>query len=107
MIEINERNFEDFLKEDGIMVIDFWASWCMPCLALKPVIEEIEKEMKEIKFGSVNVDENIELARRFGVISIPTLIILINGKEEDRMVGYLPKEEIKDKLEYYRGIFSP
>ncbi|HEC77194.1 MAG TPA: thioredoxin [Thermoplasmatales archaeon] len=107
MIEINERNFEDFLKEDGIMVIDFWASWCMPCLALKPVIEEIEKEMGEIKFGSVNVDENIELARRFGVISIPTLIILINGKEEDRMVGYLPKEEIKERLEYYKGIFSP
>lgn len=107
MIEINEENFEDLLKEDGVMVIDFWASWCMPCLALKPVIEEIENEMKDIKFGSVNVEENIELARRFRVTSIPTLIILINGKEEDRIVGYFPKEEIKERLEYYRGTFSP
>lgn len=107
MIEINEKNFDELIKEDGVMVIDFWASWCMPCLALKPVIEEIEKEMRGIKFGSVNVDENIELARMFRVTSIPTLIILINGREHDRIVGYLPKEEIMERIEYYKGNFSP
>ncbi len=105
MKELNGEEFYKFVR-NKIAVVDFWAPWCMPCLVLSPVLEELEKEM-EIPFGKVNVDENIDIAREFGIMSIPTIIIFSNGEEVERIVGALPKEEIKEKINYYRGNLFP
>jgi thioredoxin 1 len=104
---INEENFEDFVKKNKVAVIDFWAPWCMPCRALAPIMEELEKEMDSVAFGKVNVDENVSLARKFGIMSIPTILIFLNGEEVDRIIGYVSKGEIKERIARYSGNFSP
>ncbi len=107
MNAVNEENFEDFVKKNRVAVVDFWAPWCMPCKALEPVIEELEKEMNSVAFGKVNVDENVSLARKFGIMSIPTILIFFNGEEADRIIGYVSKEEIKERIARYSGNLSP
>ncbi|MEM1577613.1 MAG: thioredoxin [Candidatus Pacearchaeota archaeon] len=98
MKEIEEKDFEDVLKKSKqkTILIDFYADWCMPCRILKPIIESIEKEFedKNIEFLKINIDKNRNLALAFNILSIPTIILLRNGKEISRIVGALPKEEI-------------
>ena len=89
-------NFEnEVLNSDKPVLIDFWASWCGPCMMLSPVIAEIAKEYEgKIKVGKVNVDEQAELAAAFRVASIPTVVVMKDGKVTNMSVGYRPKEQI-------------
>ena len=97
--ELTKKNFDSFTTE-GKVVVDFWAEWCGPCRIMGPIFDEAAHELKgEVKFGKVNVDENYELAQRFDVLSIPTTIIFNKGKQIDRFVGVIEKEELVEKLE--------
>lgn len=96
--EITENGFEKKISK-GISVVDFWASWCMPCVMMAPVVEELAEKFKgKISFAKLNVDENPNISEKFSVMSIPTLIIFQDGKEIDRIVGSLPFERIEEKL---------
>ena len=98
-VRITADNFEqEVLKSDKKVVIDFWATWCGPCQMMAPILHELETEMPDVQIGKVNVDEQMDLARQFRVVSIPTLIIFKNGQEVQRMVGVTSKEELKDAL---------
>lgn len=94
LIEGNKSNFEELIKE-GKVLVDFNAEWCGPCKMLKPVIEEIAEERSNVKIVSVNIDDEEELADRFNVMSIPCLVLLYNGKEVKRSVGFKPKNEVE------------
>ncbi|MFQ6068170.1 MAG: thioredoxin [Candidatus Bathyarchaeia archaeon] len=101
-ITITDANFNEMVKKHPLMVIDCWATWCGPCHMIAPIIEELAKEhADEIVFGKLNVDENPETATRFGIMGIPTLLIMKNGAEVDRMVGVAPKILIENKLKKY------
>ena len=96
VIEINKDNFEEeVLKSDKKVLIDFNASWCGPCRMLKPVIDEIAESNDNIKVVSINIDDEEELADNYEVSSIPCLVLLENGKEIKRNVGFMPKENIE------------
>ena len=97
-IKISSENFEKLINEEKVTLVDFYADWCGPCKALSPVIDEIANERKDINVGKVNVDDEKDLASKFGVRSIPTIVIFKNGKEINRLVGFLPKEKILEKL---------
>lgn len=95
VIEITSQNFKaEVLDSDKTVLLDFWASWCMPCRMLSPVVDEIAEENSSIKVGKVNVDEQMELASQFGIMSIPTLVVFKNGQKVDSSVGVVPKEKI-------------
>ena len=97
VIELTTQNFnEEVLQSDVPVMVDFWASWCGPCMMMSPVVEQIEKEHPEIKVGKVNVDEEMELAQKFMVVSIPTLILFKNGKPEITSIGFKGKEELEE-----------
>ena len=96
LIKVNNDNFEvEVLKETKKVLVDFNADWCGPCRMLGPIIEELSEEKENIKFVSINIDENDELAINYQVSSIPCLVLMENGKEIDRRVGLLPKEELE------------
>ncbi|MEE0522482.1 MAG: thioredoxin [Lachnospira sp.] len=94
---ITQNNFNSEVENsDKPVLIDFWASWCGPCMMMSPVVEQIEKEHPEIKVGKVNVDEEMVLAQKFMVVSILTLILFKNGKPEITSVGFKGKEELEE-----------
>ena len=98
-ITITKTNFESEVKSfKGEVLLDFWASWCGPCRMLSPVIDEIAEETPALKVGKVNVDDEPELAAAFGVQSIPTVVIIKDGKIKEISVGYKPKDEIIELL---------
>ena len=91
---ITAQNFEkEVLKSEKPVLIDFWATWCGPCMRQGPIVEELAAEGYTV--GKVNVDEQPELARQFGVMSIPTLVVIKDGKEAKRLVGLTPKDTLK------------
>lgn len=94
MLILTDKNFDsEVLKSDLPVLVDFWAEWCGPCLMAGPVIEELAKEYKgKIKVGKLNVDENPKIAEKYGILSIPTVIIFKEGKEIKRQVGFVGKE---------------
>ncbi len=100
-IILNETNFDQEIKESSFpFLVDFWAQWCGPCQMLGPTLEQIAAEFKgRANVGKVNVDENPNLAGKFGVMSIPTLILFVNGQEKERLVGVVPKEQLVQLLE--------
>jgi len=101
-ITVTDANFDEVIKTHPLIVIDCWAAWCGPCLMLSPIIEELAKEHAgEIVFGKLNVDENPKTATRFGIMGIPTLLIIKDGIEVDRIVGVAPKLLIENKLKKY------
>ena len=97
-IKVTNKDFENIISNNDITLIDFYADWCGPCKALAPIIDDIAKNEAHITVGKVNVEEERELATKFGVRSIPTMVIFKNGKEVNRLVGFLPKEEILAKI---------
>ncbi|MGI6722676.1 MAG: thioredoxin [Anaerovoracaceae bacterium] len=93
--EITSANFEkEVLQSEKPVLVDFWAPWCGPCKMVGPVLEEISGEREDIRVGKINVDEQQELAAKFGVMSIPTLIVFKNGEIAGKSVGARPKEDI-------------
>ncbi len=100
-IEPNLSEFNKMISSKDLVVVDFFAEWCMPCLMLAPVIESLAKKFKEIKFIKINIDSNQKLARNYEVSSIPCLIIFKEGKEIDRLIGFRSAEDIEKKIKEY------
>ena len=101
-IEITDADVDEFIKKYNTIVIDCWAPWCGPCRMVGPVIEELAKEMQgKIVFGKLNVDNNPATSAKHQIMSIPTMLVFKNGEIIDRLVGAMPKEALKQKLDSY------
>ena len=99
ILNVTKENFQaEVVQSDRPVLLDFWAAWCGPCRMVSPVVDEIAAERTDIKVGKVNVDEEPELAGAFQVMSIPTLVVMKDGKVVRQMVGARPKQQILDLL---------
>ncbi|MDB5085335.1 MAG: thioredoxin [Bacilli bacterium] len=99
ILTLSDSNFDEHVKSDQPVLVDFWATWCGPCRMLAPVIEEVASETQgKLVVGKLDVDENQATAQKFGVMSIPTLLVFKNGEVVKSLVGYMPKKDLLDKL---------
>lgn len=105
VIHVTDGTFAEEVLDSPIPVlVDFWAAWCGPCRMIAPVVEDVAREMGgTLKVAKLNVDENQSTARRYGVMSIPTLMIFKEGQVKERLVGYMPKSEIKRRIDAVIG----
>lgn len=97
--KLNREEFEKVRKEEGLILLDFYADWCGPCRMVAPVVEEVSQLREDVLVGKINVDDEEALAREFGIISIPTLIVLKNGKIQKQVAGVRTREQILELLE--------
>ncbi|MHB2047888.1 thioredoxin [Aerococcus urinae] len=96
---LTDQNFVEETSE-GVVLIDFWATWCGPCRMQSPILDQLDEEMgDQVKFAKMDVDENPETPREFGIMSIPTLIVKKDGQVVEQLVGYTPKEKLESILE--------
>ena len=96
---VDNTNFEQEIN-NGVVVVDFFATWCGPCKMLAPIFEQLSVEMKDdARFVKVDIDKSLEIARKYMISSVPTMMIFKDGKPVDTMVGFMPKEAIKNKVE--------
>lgn len=95
--EISEHEFHEVINKP-VALVDFFAEWCMPCVMMAPVIEELASKLKQVKFAKVNVDENSALSQKFKIMSIPCLIVFKDGKEVERIIGSQQAEVVEEKL---------
>lgn len=99
--ELTRSEFESFIKE-GFVFIDFFAEWCMPCLMMAPVLDELSEKFKgKIKFGKIDVSDNQELAQKFEIRSIPNFVLLKEGKIIEQFIGAMPSEELEERLKKF------
>jgi len=99
---VTDSNFNEIVNKNSLVLIDFWAEWCAPCRMVAPIIEELAREYTgKVLVGRLNVDENSETAERFQIFSIPTLLLMKNGEEVDRIVGLVPKSHIEGRFKKY------
>ncbi|GAA0071915.1 thioredoxin [Clostridium sardiniense] len=99
---INENEFDvEVLKEEGVVVVDFFATWCGPCKMLAPVLEDVQSEMEDVKIVKVDIDENKMAAQKYGVQNIPTIKIFKNGEEVTTKVGFSPKEVLVETIKEF------
>ena len=95
----NSQFYNKIRTSDKLVVIDFFATWCGPCKMLTPIFESLSKEMSDkVDFAKIDIDRSFEVAQEYEIVSVPTMIIFKNGKEVQRMVGFIPKEQIKSKI---------
>ena len=99
-VPVTDATFDaEVIKSSTPVIVDFWAPWCGPCKMIAPVLEEVAKEKDgSVKVAKLDVDENPQTAQRFGVMSIPTLIVIKDGREVNRVVGYMPKPQLLQKI---------
>lgn len=104
MVQLNSNEFEEIvLKSNKVTLVDFFATWCMPCKMLGPVLEQVADTVKdEFQIVKVDIDENMDLARKYGVMSVPTMIVIKEGKEVDRMVGFRQPNQIIETLNKHK-----
>lgn len=96
---LNDSSFSDFISGPGLSVVDFWAVWCAPCRFVSPIIEELSREYSgRVRFGKLNVDENQVTSGRYGIRSIPTIMLFRNGKPVDSIIGALPRNQIESRI---------
>jgi len=101
-IEVTDNNFESLIREYPLLVVDCWATWCGPCRMLAPVIDELARDYAgKVVFGKMDVDENPRTAMNFGIMSVPTLLVIKGGKLVDQIVGAVPRDYIESKLREY------
>lgn len=101
-MKLTKENFDEILKSDKPVLVDFWAEWCGPCRMVSPIIEDIETEYDgKAVVGKVNVDEEAELALRYNIVSIPTVMIFKNGEEAEKIIGASSQDEYEEALEKY------
>lgn len=93
--EVREENFSSEISAEGLVLVDFWAPWCGPCKMLAPLFEELDREIEDVKFLKLNVDNNPSVASRYRVGSIPTLLAFKDGVQVDQLVGFRPKEDLE------------
>jgi len=95
VLTITKSNFEaEVVNSDKPVLLDFWAEWCGPCRMLSPIVDEVAEELADVKVGKINVDQEPDLAAKFQVMSIPTLVLMKEGKEAKRSLGAIPKKEV-------------
>ncbi len=94
----NSAEYDQILKDNKSVFVDFYADWCGPCKMVSPLVEEISNEVKDVKFVKVNVDDNPEIAQRYGIMSIPALIAFKNGEVAGQTVGFQPKEALLETV---------
>ena len=98
--EVNDSNFQaEVLEADSPVLVDFWAPWCGPCRVVAPVLEEIASERSDVRVVKLNVDDNQQTAARYGVMSIPTMILFKNGQVAKKIIGAYPKKRLEAELE--------
>ena len=95
---INSQEFDNTI-ESGVVVVDFFATWCGPCKMLSPVIDELSGELENVNFVKVDIDQSMDFAQKFKIVSVPTLKVFKNGEEVDTLMGFMPKEVLKSKVE--------
>ncbi|MGC8570805.1 MAG: thioredoxin [Caldivirga sp.] len=101
VVELNRNNFNDFIKAHDVAVIDFWATWCAPCFMLEPIIKKLAAEMPNVGFGRLNTEEEPEIAAKYYIMSLPTVMIFKNGEPIDQVVGVVPKKVLQDRIKAY------
>jgi thioredoxin 1 len=101
-VPVTDLNFSEMVDKHLLALVDCWAPWCAPCVVIAPIVEELAKEYAgKVLFGKLNVDENRRTAERFRIFGIPTLLIIRNGEEVDRIVGLVPKHQIEERFKKY------
>ncbi|MCM8818454.1 MAG: thioredoxin [Candidatus Omnitrophica bacterium] len=99
VLKLNKENFEEIIKNNEKVIVDFWADWCMPCKIMAPIFEKLaQKFHNQIIFAKVNVDEEVELAEKFQIMSIPNFIIFKNGNKVEEIVGAMPENIFEKKI---------
>ena len=99
--ELSKKEFESFIK-GNLTLIDFFADWCMPCVMMAPIIDELSERFKgKVKFGKVNIEDNQELTQKFGIVSIPNFILFKDGEQIEQFIGSMPSEDFEKKLKEF------